>query len=55
VGSRKIPPYLLEMEKAGKVRIGSGKLPSGFWDWKRPSDPRGAGRKGLLREREEGR
>ncbi len=54
-GKRKIPPYLLELEKAGKLRIGSGKLPPGFWDWSRPVDPRAKARQALLQEREKGR
>ena len=36
-------------------RLGSGKLPRRFWRMSRPSDPRGAGLKALLEEREGGR
>ncbi|HLC26266.1 MAG TPA: type II toxin-antitoxin system prevent-host-death family antitoxin [bacterium] len=44
-------PHLLELARAGLVRIGSGKLPKGFWNLPRPSDPQGAGLKALLEER----
>ena len=54
-GRRRIPPYLLELEKAGKLRIGSGRLPSGFWDWDRPADPQSKARRALELEREKGR
>lgn len=53
--ARKIPPHLLELERAGLVRIGSGKLPPGFWKWERPKDPKGLALKALLEERREGR
>jgi len=36
-------------------RLGSGTLPGRFWRMARPSDPRGAGLKALLEEREGGR
>ena len=36
-------------------RLGSGKLPGRFWRMSRPSDPRGAGLKAFLEEREGGR
>lgn len=32
---------LLEMERQGRIRIGTGKLPVGFWDWQRPKVPDG--------------
>ena len=50
-----LPPHLLELERAGKIRIGTGKLPAGFWKWKRPRDPKGLALKALLEERREGR
>ena len=53
--SAKIPAHLLDLERAGLVRIGSGRLPPGFWDRKRPRDPRGLALKALLEERETGR
>jgi prevent-host-death family protein len=49
-----LPDHLLEMEKQGFIKIGSGKLPKGFWDLPRPKDPKGLILKAALREREEG-
>ena len=46
--------YLVEMEKQGLIKLGSGKLPKGFWDLPRPKDPKGLVVKAVLREREEG-
>ena len=50
-----VPAHLLELARAGLVRLGSGKLPGRFWRMSRPSDPRGAGLKAFLEEREGGR
>ncbi len=50
-----VPAHLLELARAGLVRLGSGKLPKGFWKMPRPKDPRGAVLKALLEERESGR
>ena len=49
-----LPGHLVQMEKQGLVKIGSGKLPRGFWDLPRPKDPKGLVLKAALREREEG-
>lgn len=49
-----LPDQLVEMEKQGLIKIGSGKLPKGFWDLPRPKDPKGLVLKAALREREEG-
>lgn len=54
-GEMEIPAHLLMLEKAGLVRIGTGKLPAGFWDIPRPKDKKGLALSALLREREEGR
>lgn len=54
-GEMEVPAYLLTLEKAGLVRIGTGKLPAGFWDMPRPKDKKGLALNALLREREEGR
>lgn len=51
---REIPPHLLELERAGLARIGSGKIPDEFWDLPRPGVPEGSALKALLDEREEG-
>ena len=37
-----VPAHLLEMARAGLIRLGSGRLPKGFWKLDRPADPRGA-------------
>ena len=50
-----LPPDLVELEKQGIVKIGTGKLPKNFWSLPRPKDPKGLVLKSLLQEREEGR
>ena len=50
-----IAPHLLELERAGLVRIGKTSLPDRFWRLPRPKDRKGAVRKALLQEREESR
>lgn len=50
-----LPEHLVEMEKRGLIKVGSGKLPKGFWDLPRPRDPKGLIVKAVLQEREEGR
>ncbi len=50
-----LPSHLLTLEKAGLVRIGSGRIKAGFWDMERPKDQKGLAIKALLEEREEGR
>jgi prevent-host-death family protein len=47
--------HLLGLARAGLVRIGSGKLPEGFWKLPRPKDKRGAAVRFLCAERAEGR
>lgn len=54
-GRQEVSPHLRDLERAGLARIGSGKLPEGFWDAPRPQDATGAARKALLEERSEGR
>jgi prevent-host-death family protein len=49
------PPHLLELARAGLVRLGSGKLPSDFWKLPRPKDPEGKVLQALLEDRAEGR
>lgn len=46
---------LLELERAGLARIGSGRLPAGFWRWARPGDVAGKALRALLEDREKGR
>ena len=54
-GDLEVPPHLLELERAGGVRIGSGKLPPGFLDSPRPKDRQGRALDALLEERKESR
>ena len=53
--STAMPAHLTELARAGLVRLGSGKIPKGFWKLSRPADPSGAVLKALLEERESGR
>jgi prevent-host-death family protein len=46
---------LAALEKAGLARIGSGKIPDGFWEKERVPDNEGNALHALLREREKGR
>ena len=46
---------LRAMEREGLVRLGSGRLPEGFFEKERPADPGGLLREAVLEEREEGR
>ncbi len=46
---------LRAMEREGLVRLGSGRLPAGFFEKERPADPGGRLREAALEEREEGR
>lgn len=50
-----LPSHLLEMARAGLIRIGSLHLPDGFREMPRPADPQGAGITAILEERAEGR
>lgn len=52
-GEARIPAHLLSLERAGLVRIGTGKLPDGFWAAPRSKDPKNLALKALLEEREE--
>ncbi|MGH7206961.1 MAG: type II toxin-antitoxin system Phd/YefM family antitoxin [Nitrospiraceae bacterium] len=53
--SSSISPHLQELARAGLVRLGSGKLPAGFWKLLRPKDPKGEVLRALEEERAEGR
>jgi prevent-host-death family protein len=46
--------HLAEMERQGLIKVGSGRLPKGFWRLPRPKDPKGSILKSALEEREEG-
>lgn len=54
LSSHTLSEHLVEMEKQGLIKLGSGRLPKGFWDMPRPEDPKGLVSKAVLREREEG-
>jgi len=46
---------LKDLERKGVLRLGTGRLPEGFWDLPRPEDPEGRLLKALLEERRGGR
>ena len=46
---------LHDLARAGLVRVGSGKLPTGFWKLPRPKDRKRRALQALLAERAEGR
>jgi prevent-host-death family protein len=46
---------LIQMEKQGLIKLGSGKLPKDFWAMPRPEDPESLALKALIEEREAGR
>ena len=50
-----VPAHLLMLEKAGMVRIGSGKIKANFWDLPRPKDEKGLALRALIEEREDDR
>jgi prevent-host-death family protein len=50
-----VPAHLLMLEKAGLVRIGSGRIKTSFWDLPRPKDEKGRVLKSLIEEREKER
>ena len=54
ITSQALSQNMIEMEKQGLIKVGSGKLPKSFWDLPRPKDPRGLTLKTILEERESG-
>ena len=46
---------LHDLARAGLVRLGTGKLPAGFWKLPRPKDRKGRGLKAILTDRSEER
>jgi len=46
---------MANMEMRGLIRLGSGKLPKGFWSMAKAEDPEGLVLRALLEEREGGR
>jgi prevent-host-death family protein len=51
----KLPPHLMEMERNGLIRVGTGKIKKSFWTLPRPADVKSSARKALLKEREASR
>jgi prevent-host-death family protein len=47
-----VPAHLLQLEREGAVRIGTGRLPEGFLERPCPKDREGRGLQSLLEERE---
>jgi prevent-host-death family protein len=45
---------LLELERRGLIRLGTGELPDAFWTMERVQDPEGRARAALREERDEG-
>ncbi|MEO8602146.1 MAG: type II toxin-antitoxin system prevent-host-death family antitoxin [bacterium] len=43
-----------DLERQGLMRLGTGRLPKGFWDLPQPEDPGASVRAAVLEEREEG-
>ena len=54
ITSQALSQNMIEMEKQGLIKVGSGKLPKTFWNLPRPKDPRGLTLKTVLEERESG-
>jgi len=54
-GDTEVPAHLLELQRCGAVRVGTGALPAGFLDAARPRDAGGRVLESLLKEREESR
>lgn len=46
---------LRDLARAGLIRLGTGKLPAGFWKLPRPKDRKSRGLQALLADRSEGR
>lgn len=55
VGERAREAALRDLERRGLVRLGTGRLPKGFWRLPRGRDPKGLVRKSVAEERERGR
>lgn len=43
--------HLISLERAGRARVGSGRLPEGFWELARPDDPEDSVRRALDEDR----
>ena len=49
-GDVKLPPHLMEMERNGLIRIGTGKIKKSFWTLPRPADQKARPAKHCLRK-----
>lgn len=49
------PEHLRDLERQGRIRLGTGLLPRDFWRLPRPTDAKGGLRRALEEERELGR
>ena len=54
-GDTDVPAHLLELQRCGAVRVGTGALPAGFLEEARPQDAAGRVLESLLKEREDSR
>jgi prevent-host-death family protein len=54
VGDRDREEALRDLERRGLVRLGTGRLPRGFWRLPRGRDPKALVRKWVVEERERG-
>lgn len=54
IGAESVEGRREEMIRTGRLRAPTSKLPKGFWERKRPGDPKGKGLAALLAERESG-
>jgi len=54
-GDANLPPHLIELERSGLIRIGTGKIKKSFWMLPHPVDPNCSARKALLKDRKESR
>lgn len=55
IGPAEDRAQLRDLARAGLVRVGSGKLPAGFWKMARPRDKKGRAVAVLLEDRAQGR
>lgn len=55
IGKESTAVQVRELLRAGLVRVGTGKLPAGFWKMARPRDKKSLAVAALLADRSEGR
>ncbi|RPI76098.1 MAG: type II toxin-antitoxin system prevent-host-death family antitoxin [Desulfobacteraceae bacterium] len=54
-GKKRLRQSLLKIEREGLLKLGTGKLPSDFWNMPRGKDPQGLALQALIQEREDGK